>query len=746
MGRYSGTRRWLLEWLMVAGFVVAAIVLVSVSGALFRLDAAFYDVSLRLRERPPAADLAIVAIDDASLERIGRWPWTRKLHAALLDRLTAAGVAAVASDLILTEDEAASPEADRMLAAAMKANGKVILPVLHEMERNRGVTEVMPIAALAEAAAGFGHIRRTTDADGLVRRAALWTGSPEVLRPHLALAMLGLTDPERYRSIVASDEPRLIPYAGPPGHYKHYSYSDVLLGKVPEGELRGKVVFVGASATGLSDNFPSPLSKEHVDMAGIEICATLYDALRSGIEIREVPGPIVGFISTISVLLLLVALRVSSPHAGFALTAGHAITWLLGPLVLLVAGGVWLPPAAALAGTVLAFPLWSWRRLAAAQAYMEHEIAELGREHGVLPSGYPKGTRVADPFARSIEDVRSAVQRLRTARRFVQNVIDALPVGIIVADGQAIVRLSNTYLKDFLGSADDLQGAFVPRVLEGLKWPTGVDSKIVSTQPGLARPLEVETSSGRHALLAINNFEEGGILLTLADITSLHQAQAARDMALGFLSHDLRAPLASILTLLEESTFEDKINRIASHANAALAMADDFTQLARAESLDTRTFAEIDLVVVIEDAIDDAWLRARDKPINIVRDIAASEAVIRGDRAVLRRAVFNLLDNAIRYSPVDSSVFVRLSYAGMEWRLDIADQGYGIAADDLARLFIPYVRLNPPGQPRTQGTGLGLPMVKAASERHGGRVEVASVLGTGTTFTVFLPALLKTGC
>ena len=113
LGRNSVIKQW---GLMLAGLSMA-IVLCSVSGALWRLDLSFYDAALTNGSVP--ADVVIVAIDDASVAELGRWPWRRALHAALLDRLRMMGARAVVLDLLLTEPDLELPQGDSALATAM---------------------------------------------------------------------------------------------------------------------------------------------------------------------------------------------------------------------------------------------------------------------------------------------------------------------------------------------------------------------------------------------------------------------------------------------------------------------------------------------------------------------------------------------------------------------------------------------------------------------------------------------------
>lgn len=740
-------RRELAEWLAVTVLIVVVASATALYSGLWRLDTGLYDISLGLRGRPAADDIVIIGINDESLAGLGRWPWRRTVHAALIERLTTAGAGPILCDLVLTEADHSNPGDDGALARALTAHGRVALPVLEELQAGGERIEVPPIPPLAEAAAALGHIDRLTDADGIVRRTELWQRHGPIARPHLALALLGLVDPERYRRLTANADPTpiLVPYAGPPGHYRHYAYQDVLLGKVAASALRGKVIFLGATATGLSDNVPTPVSFTHFDMPGVEIHATLFDALRQDLRLAQAPPLLAAVLTGTSLLLLLILLRLSSPHQGLLLVGAHGLLWIVIPFALLVGGGLWLPPAAALAGSVFAYPLWSWRRLVSAQVYMAREIDVLAREPGIVSRHPPSGTASADPFARQLANIHGAIDQLRDSRRFVRDVIDGLPVGVMVSAADGQILLANAKLAEIfaLPPGDALAGRPLAPLLAALRWPAAFDPR--QWLDG-ARPLPVHahTDHGRHVLACVARCHFGadaapGYLLTFDDTTELRQAELAREQALQFLSHDLRAPLASILTLLAGAPPPDLTDRIAGHTQAALDMADDFTQLARAEALDRDRFGEVDLIGTVCEAIDDAWARAQAKEIRIAMDTDLDEAVVRGDRSLLRRAVFNLIDNGVRYSPGGTRVTVRLDGDDDHWCLTVSDQGYGIAAADLPRLFHRFVRVSLPDQPPSLGSGLGLAMVKATVEGHGGHVAARSAPGSGSRFTIRLP-------
>ena len=165
--------------------------LASGSGLLGRVDNLLYDLGQRLHSRPPPADIVIVAIDENSLSKLGRWPWSRRLHAALVDRLKADGARVIGLDLVFAEPDASDQPADAVLAEAIGRAGNVVLPVLLENSRVNGqVLETLPLPQLLEPAAALGRVHAELDQDGIARSIFLWEGVGAPVWPHFAQAVL----------------------------------------------------------------------------------------------------------------------------------------------------------------------------------------------------------------------------------------------------------------------------------------------------------------------------------------------------------------------------------------------------------------------------------------------------------------------------------------------------------------------------------------------------------------------------
>jgi signal transduction histidine kinase len=111
-----------------------------------------------------------------------------------------------------------------------------------------------------------------------------------------------------------------------------------------------------------------------------------------------------------------------------------------------------------------------------------------------------------------------------------------------------------------------------------------------------------------------------------------------------------------------------------------------------------------------------------------------------GDQRRLMQVMDNLIANAVKFSHRNQRVGVTAEYDGRQWRIDVADRGIGIPEAEAGQLFSRFVRASNARTAGLPGTGLGLSIVKVLTEMHGGHVEVASTLGQGSTFSVYLPA------
>lgn len=291
----------------------------------------------------PLGTVAIVAVDEKSLDELGRWPWPRRKVAELSDILARSGARTVAFDMVFSEpendtgaeeagpDPGAPTEADSLLAASLSSNPAVILGYFFYLSREEvshiepgGVAAdagaapyvirrlspgtadpVLPEAAgvetnlpqLAEAAGDLGYFNTVPDPDGIVRRAPLAIEYGGAAYPHLSVeavrkyldapapvinvAEYGVESIDVGNLNIPVDERGylIINYRGPRKTFPHYSFSDVLSGAVPPGTFRDKIVLVGATATGIYDMRAAPFTGT---FPGVEIHANIIDTMLRG--------------------------------------------------------------------------------------------------------------------------------------------------------------------------------------------------------------------------------------------------------------------------------------------------------------------------------------------------------------------------------------------------------------------------------------------------------------------------------
>ena len=256
-------------------------------------EARTYDLRFKSLRGPisPNPDIAIIAIDDQSIAELGRFPWTRMQYVRLLDRLAEVKPRAVLFDVFFPEPESA--EVDAALEQAIRRAGNVVLATTFRFDRQFQITgSTGNLPQFEMAAAGVAHINMIPEEDGVNRRNVLLLEKDGKAVPSLGLmgAMVALGEKDfspspfnvslGQRNIpVDLDGAMWINYTGGAGNYPRYSFADVVSGRVDISELRGKTVFLGATALGVYDMRVTPF---HSNAPGVEIHATVTDDILSG--------------------------------------------------------------------------------------------------------------------------------------------------------------------------------------------------------------------------------------------------------------------------------------------------------------------------------------------------------------------------------------------------------------------------------------------------------------------------------
>lgn len=777
-GLVSGYRlRTLAEWGLLLAMLAAFMVGASVLGWTGRASLAVYDVAIAAQQHAPRQDIVIVAIDDGTLEASGRWPWRRTQLSRLIDGVAAGNPAVIALDVVLTEPDERHPGDDAALARSIARAGKVVLPAV-AAEAPDGLR--YPIPALR---ADVGHINIGVDGDGPVRDVFLREGPPGRELDHLVVRMLALRDgpdvisqlrQERYPAAPAAawrrDGRVRIAFAGPAGTFATVSARDVMAGRVDPAMFRNRLVLIGVTAAGLGGMFAVPLSRDGAGMSGVEIMANAAQTLLDGQAIVALDRTASWALAFAALGVVWVAALRLSPRlallASLAMVAG-----LLGASIMLVRGAhAWFDPVPAMLACLACYPLWSWRRQEATLAFLAGEVARLEREQEPMLRGQPSPVAGLGPSLDArMQAMYWMTTRLRDMRQFLADAMSGLPDATLICNIDGNVLLANArslaLMPRSLGALAQA-GAPAPEIRvvmteafavpqRGMDYWNTVRRACVETMPAAGAPpvfdaVELTTHTDcpmlvRAASLRSSDGGVAGIALSFVDITEARAAERRREETLRFISHDMRSPQASILALVELQSeparampYDALLERIQHFASRTLELADDFITLARAESQALR-LVETDLSSLVMDATDELWPVAHARRIGISLDIAEEELVVRAEPSLLMRAVANLVDNAIKFSPDGGTVTVTVRRTGNSGTVSIADRGPGIALADQPRLFQPFSTLRAEGARPTRGTGLGLLFVRTVVERHAGGIGLDSAPGRGSVFSMTLP-------
>jgi two-component system phosphate regulon sensor histidine kinase PhoR len=240
-----------------------------------------------------------------------------------------------------------------------------------------------------------------------------------------------------------------------------------------------------------------------------------------------------------------------------------------------------------------------------------------------------------------------------------------------------------------------------------------------------------------------------GAVVVLHDVTELRRLERVRQDFVANVSHEFKTPLTAIQgfaeTLLAGALDDPENNRrfleiIRNHAMRLARLTNDLLKLARIEAGKLELeFSSVSLLELIEGCTETTLLKANRKEITLEISVPPQLPAVRGDAALLRDVLQNLLDNAIQYTPARGHISVEASADPREAVVTVADTGIGIPLADSERIFERFYRVDAARSREAGGTGLGLSIAKHIVEAHGGKLWVESTVGQGSKFSFSLP-------
>jgi len=717
-----------LRWL--AGFAVClAIAALYLSGSLLFIDRQLTNARFQILKSEPSGDVVVVAIDARSLQEMPVWPWPRSWHAMVIDKLREAGARQIAMDVDFSA-VSSKAEDDALAAALERAGGNVILPVFEQKaDAENHVAATAPMAQFARhTRIASANIR--PDTDGIVRRLArveLWSGA---VVPTMAAAAAGLqpTDIGRY----------YVDFGIRADHIATISYVDLLRGTVDPTVFAGKTVLIGATALELGDTVATPVGGV---MPGVMVQALATESLLQQRDLHKVSRWLILVVACMLFFLIEAICRDRGWPHGLAAGAGALIAIIGLPLAvqanlpLMVETSPWL--------------------VALTAAFLVALLARL-RDLDLRLIGQAILLRRTDALMRQV----------------VENSYD----GLLVIDENGKVRSANPAAERMLGlPSHEVVGQHFFDVIATPTHQPPIHS--LSRMSYAERPSQVELTRPDGSTLIVDvaltrlpDQPNAAFVALLHDVTDMKmreaELRAARDQAeaasnsksqfLANMSHELRTPLNAVIGFSEimktellgpigTETYRGYSHSIHDSAKHLLGIINDILDISSIESGSPRLYEGIHAPEQIcQSVIGLVAGRADSAGVKLAVSVDPETDLLHADGRMIKQMLINLVGNAIKFSSKGGRVEIRVTPAGPEIHsgviFAVADQGIGIAKEDIPRILKPFEQVETAFARNFDGVGLGLPLVNSMARLHGATLTIESELNVGTTASILFPA------
>ena len=396
--------------------------------------------------------------------------------------------------------------------------------------------------------------------------------------------------------------------------------------------------------------------------------------------------------------------------------------------------------------------LWGIARRYRRELGMQTEDREKVTDTSFIINAFQDVTRQLKEKEKELERLRElAEQRAENFESYNENILQCVTNGVMAFDRECRLTTINRAAEEILGITREQS---VSKSCEELLGPGGIARAVRETlekkHPSARMEAVLERSTGRlwlgynTALLSDRHGASLGVILSFSDLTEVKRLQEQVELqerlkTLGEMSagiaHELRNPMAvmtgylNLLSKKADPAGQELINRIATEINGMNRIIGDLLTFARPASLNR---VKINIRELIENCLANVLqTAAAGSSIKTDLQLDAIEASL--DEVLMRQALTNLIQNAVEAMPGDGTLSLTAVKARQEMRISVGDTGEGIASEVVKKIFLPFFTT------KDKGVGMGLALTHKVITAHGGRVEVESRPGKGTTFTVILP-------
>jgi two-component system phosphate regulon sensor histidine kinase PhoR len=376
-------------------------------------------------------------------------------------------------------------------------------------------------------------------------------------------------------------------------------------------------------------------------------------------------------------------------------------------------------------------------------------IASGDFDYKITVGGNDESGQLARAFNEMLLKIKDMIEKISADRTELSTILENMTDGIIMTDGEGNVTLINSACKKMLNVegkkiiSKPLIEAFRDHQLDD------VLKRCLNTGKQQATQFEPGTLKKyiQAVAIPINSSELNGVLILLQDLTELRSLQTMRRELIGNISHEFRTPLAGIKAMAETlqdgainepDTAKDFLNRIEAEIDRLTQMVSELTELSRIESGKVELKYEIvDINNLITEVLDQLNPQAERQNLVLKTRFNPGQLLVKADKERIRQVIINLVHNAIKFSLHGGAITAKTGKQVNMAVVEIADEGIGIAKDDLPHIFERFYKADKSRS--RQGTGMGLAIAKHIVLAHGGSISAASEEGRGTTIRFTLP-------
>lgn len=351
-----------------------------------------------------------------------------------------------------------------------------------------------------------------------------------------------------------------------------------------------------------------------------------------------------------------------------------------------------------------------------------------------------------DPYLREIDEKNLELEKLYSIEKSQNDTVEAILTkmkeGLVIFDRSLRLVLINDSAINILKPINSKKGSHILELTNESKILDAVNEGFKGKY--IKGEIEIDNKIYEY-FISPESESLGGVALLLTDKTYENSLKQKREEFTSNVTHELKTPLTIIsgfAELLKSGNVEEEKTKefggiIYKQSTNLQRLIDDLLKISKLEANESIIIEELSIDKLGDEVCDDLAIEIKNKNLNLVKDFDRVKAKVNGE--MIKEAMMNLLTNAIKYNRDGGEIKFKIAKEDGNVLVQISDNGIGIEEELLDRIFERFYVVDNSRSKKISSTGLGLSIVKHIVEAHGGRIEVTSEIGKGSTFTIYLP-------